>query len=99
MDVSVNFSFVIPAETPILIAPSLRSPPLQGGRDDCLLSRKRERIEVRAAGILRFYPTSLWFLSRVAGSFLLTGFRPDETTSHSTKLAKNASKVAGYPPE
>jgi hypothetical protein len=93
MDVSVNFSFVIPAETPILTFP------LRGGRDDCLLSRKRERIEVRAAGILRFYPTSLWFLSRVAGSFLLTGFRPDETTSHSTKLAKNASKVAGYPPE
>ena len=93
MDVSVNFSFVIPAETPILTFP------LRGGRDDCLLSRKRERIEVRAAGILRFYPTGLWFLSRVAGSFLLTGFRPDETTSHSTKLAKNASKVAGYPPE
>jgi hypothetical protein len=93
MDVSVNFSFVIPAETPILTFP------LRGGRDDCLLSRKRGRIEVRAAGILRFYPTSLWFLSRVAGSFLLTGFRPDETTSHSTKLAKNASKVAGYPPE
>ena len=98
MDVSVNFSFVIPAETPILTFP------LRGGRDDCLLSRKRERrakrgAEVRAAGILRFYPISLWFLSRVAGSFLLTGFRPDETTSHSTKLAKNASKVAGYPPE
>jgi len=25
-----------------------------------------------------------------------TGFPPDETTSHSTKLAKNASKVTGY---
>jgi hypothetical protein len=36
---------VIPAETPILTFP------LAGGRDDCLLSRKRERIEVRAAGI------------------------------------------------
>ena len=47
MDVSVNFSFVIPAETPILTFP------LRGGRDDCLLSRKRERIEVRAVGILR----------------------------------------------
>ena len=41
----------IPAETPILIAPSRRSPPLRGGRYDCFLSRKRERIEVRAAGI------------------------------------------------
>lgn len=25
-----------------------------------------------------------------------TGFPPDQTTSHSTKLAKDASKVAGY---
>jgi len=26
-----------------------------------------------------------------------TGFPPDTTTSHSTKLANNASQVAGYP--
>jgi hypothetical protein len=32
-------------------------------------------------------------------SIVPAGFRPDETTSHSTKLAKNASKVAGYSPE
>jgi hypothetical protein len=31
--------------------------------------------------------------------YFFTGFRPDETTSHSTKLANNASKVAGYSPE
>jgi len=31
--------------------------------------------------------------------FKATGFWPDELTSHSTKLAQNASKVAGYAPE
>jgi pyridoxine 5-phosphate synthase len=29
-------------------------------------------------------------------SLLIAGFPPDETTSHSTKLANNASQVAGY---
>jgi hypothetical protein len=34
----------------------------------------------------------------VALFVLLTGHRPDGTTSHSTKLANNASQVAGYSP-
>jgi hypothetical protein len=50
-------------------------------------------------------PESSWVyqrtqaLSGYAGNYLIAGFRPDETTSHSTKLANNTSKVAGYAPE
>ncbi|HSM99170.1 MAG TPA: hypothetical protein VLS47_09175 [Gallionella sp.] len=29
----------------------------------------------------------------------IPSFRPDETAGHSTKPAKNASKIAGYAPE
>jgi hypothetical protein len=29
----------------------------------------------------------------------LTGFRPDETISHSTKLPKDNNQVVGYSPE
>jgi hypothetical protein len=39
------------------------------------------------------------FVHALRESCLLAGFRPDETTSHSTKLVKSASKVAGYAPE
>jgi len=35
---------------------------------------------------------------RYAGC-VITGFRPDGTASHSTKLANSASQVAGYAPE
>ena len=56
MSNSKNSNSVIPAETPILTFP------LRGGRYDCFLSRKRERIEVRAAGIQRLYLICFWAL-------------------------------------
>jgi hypothetical protein len=53
-----EFHYVIPAgETPI---PTF---PLQGGRDDRLLSRKRERIEVRAAGMTNSWKIPATFIS------------------------------------
>jgi hypothetical protein len=68
MNTAIAMNFVIPAETPILTFP------LRGGRDDCFLSRKRERIEERVAGIQRIYSKGSWGLSRVASLVQLTGF-------------------------
>jgi hypothetical protein len=38
----------------------------------------------------------LGFVLAMQGNLFFAGFPPDGTTSHSTKLANNASKVAGY---
>jgi hypothetical protein len=74
------------------------SSPRKRGSRSLKISREagQHRGFVRFAGYLSQLDSRLRGNDGLVNFLGLTGFPPDDTTSHSTKLANNASKVAGY---